>query len=97
MINICCCKNRESKSTIETNKNCWLNVSQNGLRGTVELSVSVTHNTWMPVRNPSKAAVVSLSKKHNSHCLVLIDSGNGFERLTYICRIDWLFFSQSNF
>ena len=32
------------------------------------------------VRAPSKAPVVSLSKKHYSYCLVLVGTRNGFER-----------------
>ena len=37
-----------------------------------------TCQSW--VRAPSKATVVSLSKKLYSHCLVLVGSRNGFER-----------------
>ena len=50
-----------------------------GALGSASDSWSVdTCQSW--VRAPSKAPLVSLSKKLYSHCLVLVGSRNGFER-----------------
>ena len=55
------------------------------VRGAVAQWVArLTRDRWIPVSRefepPSKAPVVSLSKKLYSHCLVLVGSRNGLER-----------------
>ena len=53
--------------------------SRRGSVGSASDSWSVdTYQSW--VRAPSKAPVVSLSKKLYSNCLVLVGSRNGFQR-----------------